>query len=154
MPAGPDRRQTIHATAIALNGRAALICGPSGSGKSDLALRCIGMAPSALITHQVLLIADDYVVLEPQVGGGVHLTAPTSTVGLLEVRGLGLLTLPSAPRATLALVVDLVPDSEPIDRMPEPRSVDIAGREVARIALHPFEASSPLKLLLALSSAA
>lgn len=46
----------FRATAIELNKAAALIEGPSGSGKSDLALRCIGRGAR--------LISDDYVELE------------------------------------------------------------------------------------------
>ena len=43
---------TIHATCVAIEGRGVLIVGPSGSGKSDLALR--------LIDRGAALVADDY----------------------------------------------------------------------------------------------
>jgi len=50
VPAAPI---LVHATAIAIDGRAVLLRGPSGAGKSDLALR--------LIDAGARLVADDQV---------------------------------------------------------------------------------------------
>ena len=60
MAAAPE---TIHATCIAVGGRAVLLRGPSGSGKSDLALRCLTLAPTPLTPLAAQLVADDRVVL-------------------------------------------------------------------------------------------
>ncbi|MEE8099090.1 MAG: aldolase, partial [Hyphomicrobium sp.] len=95
-----------HGTAIALGHCAALIRGPAGSGKSDLALRCIGLAPTALIPSQTVLVADDRVQLT-RTGEILKAEAPATIGGMLEVRGLGILTVPNLASANLALVADL-----------------------------------------------
>src|SRR5690606_13913494 len=84
----------VHGTAIALKGRAALIRGESGSGKSDLALRCVAQPASDLISGQALLVADDQVRAEVR-GGKVHLSCPETIKGLIEVRGLGIVAVPA-----------------------------------------------------------
>lgn len=150
MAAAPDL-ETVHATAIALAGRGVLIRGPSGSGKSDLALRCLALPVSHLSPDQFQLIADDRVVLR-RATGGIELTCPPAIAGQLEVRGIGIVNVPSASAARLALVADLVPQTRAIERMPEPAAVDILGHRVLGIKLHAFEASAPLKLLLAMTS--
>ena len=139
----------VHATAIALGGRAALIRGPSGAGKSDLALRCLTMTPSALIALPVLLVADDQVRLE-RIGHELRASAPAQILGKLEVRGLGIVAVPTAPEARIALVVDLVLSAE-IERLPSRRTATILGVEVPVLELAPFESSAPAKLLLALA---
>lgn len=139
-----------HGAAIALGHSAALIRGPSGSGKSDLALRCMGLAPTALIPSQTLLVADDQVQLS-RTGKILKVEAPPTIRGKLEVRGLGILTVPTLKIADLALVADLtVP--EKIARFPDPRPQTVLlGLRVPLIFLAPFEASAPIKLLLALA---
>jgi HPr kinase/phosphorylase len=140
----------MHATAIALDGKGALIRGPSGSGKSDLALRCLGMAASPLIPWPCSLVSDDYVLIE--LGpGGLMLSAPAALSGLLEVRGTGIVGIAPGAPARLALVVDLVLAHDAIARMPEPETVDILGIAVPRLLLHSFEASAPLKMLLVMA---
>ena len=142
----------LHATAISLSGFAALIVGPSGSGKSDLALRCLAEAPNGLIAHAATLVADDQTILAPR-DGRLIATAPASISGRIEVRGLGIVTVPTAREATVALVVDLRAHlAERLPPEPLPRT-DIFGHSVAQMFLAPFEASAPLKLLLALSQA-
>src|SRR5689334_23520913 len=54
-----EASENVHATAIALGGNAALIRGAPGSGKSDLALRCLAIAPTALVPCPASLVADD-----------------------------------------------------------------------------------------------
>ena len=144
--------QSLHATAIAANGRAALIRGASGAGKSDLALRCLALAPSGLLPHPVRLVADDRVLLVAS-GGRLLARAPDAIRGLIEVRGLGIVELPAEIEAELRLVVDLVARGE-IERLPDPAArVELRGHRLPALALAPFEASSPVKLLLALARA-
>jgi HPr kinase/phosphorylase len=141
--------ELVHGTAIALAGRAALIRGDSGAGKSDLVLRCLATPVSPLIPHQAELVADDRVQIEA-VGGALIARAPPQLRGLLEVRGLGILPIPFADSAELVLVVDLVAPDQ-VERLPDPwPRVDLLGRSLPRLALWPFEASAALKVLLAL----
>src|SRR5258707_561155 len=130
----------VHGTSVALGGDGILLRGPSGSGKSDFALR--------LIDEDGRLIADDQTELRLS-GDDVSMTAPATIAGRMEVRGIGILRVPSAVAAPLRLVVDLVP-SGAIERLPEPATCDYLGRRFPLIQLAPFEASAPAKLRLAL----
>ena len=132
----------IHATTVAIGGRAVLLRGPSGSGKSDLALR--------LIDAGARLVADDRSELRRD-GDTVLARAPATIAGLIEARGIGIVRVDSLAEAPLSLIADLVaPDA--VERLPEPRSETILGISVPLIALTPFEASAPAKLRLALDA--
>jgi serine kinase of HPr protein (carbohydrate metabolism regulator) len=134
----------IHASCVALDGGAVLIRGRSGTGKSDLALR--------LIDRGAKLIADDRVDLFRE-GHRLLARAPVPLQGMIEVRGVGIVRLPSVIDASIALVVDLVPRVR-VERMPEITYEEILGVEVKRLALDPFDASTPLKVSLAVRSEA
>lgn len=144
-----QRPHLIHATTIALDDRAVLITGPSGSGKSDLALRCLAIAPNGLIAAAAKLVADDQTLLSVD-GGRLIASAPPSIRGRMEVRGVGIVDVPTTAEATVALIVELV--GAPPERLPpEPLpTVNLFGFAVAKLFLMPFEASAPLKVLLAL----
>ena len=137
---------TLHATAVTIGGKGVLLRGPPGAGKSDLALR--------LIDGGARLIADDLVAVAAG-GRGLELRRPTRTPtdlrGRMEVRGLGIAKMPSALRAPLALVVDLV-DSAAMERLPEAKPAEILGRAVPRLALAPFESSAAAKVRLAVAA--
>lgn len=144
--------ELVHATAIAVGGRAALIRGPSGAGKSDLALRCLALAPSALLPEAAQLVSDDQVQLEVR-NGALHARAPATIARLIEVRGLGIHRLePWAAEALVTLAVDLLLPHDPApERHPDPWPyVTLLGVALPLIRLRPFEASAPVKLLLAL----
>lgn len=145
--------ETVHATAIALGEKAALIRGPSGSGKSDLALRCIAAAPLAHSLLRAELVSDDQVRLTLS-NGAIEASPPPAIAGKIEVRGIGILTLPYRPSARLALVVDLVPAAE-VPRFPlEAVRETYLGIEVPVLRLAASQPSTPLKLILALEMAA
>ncbi len=128
----------VHATTVAIDGEAVLLRGPSGSGKSDLALR--------LIDGGARLVADDQTLLR-RVGSRVVATAPAAIAGLLEVRGVGLVRIDVAEAAPLVLIADLVL-SGGVERMPDQRVETILGVAVPAFELAPFEASAPAKLRL------
>ena len=130
----------VHATAVAIAGRAVLLRGPSGSGKSDLALR--------LIDAGARLVADDRTELHRR-GAQLVSRAPATIAGLIEVRGVGLLRLPALDEAPVAMIVDLVPPDR-VERLPDRRTETFLGVAVPLIALAPFEPSAPAKLRLAL----
>jgi HPr kinase/phosphorylase len=135
----PDTR-TIHATTVAIDGRAIVLRGPSGSGKSDLALR--------LIVDGADLVADDRTELTAR-DGALIATSPPKIAGLLEVRGVGVLSLPHSDGVPVALLADLDANQTP-PRLPTPDWETLNGIAVARIGLAPFEASASAKLRMAL----
>lgn len=144
-----DVAETFHGTAIALAGNAVIIRGAPGSGKSDLALRCLSLAPTALIASPVVLVADDRVVAMRK-DDQLKVEAPATIRGKLEVRGLGIVTVPAVDSAELVLVADLVAPEE-VERLPDPTpQTELLGLPLPLLRITPFEASAPLKLLLAL----
>jgi HPr kinase/phosphorylase len=133
-------RLLLHATAVAIDGRALLLRGASGSGKSDLAVR--------LIDAGARLVADDQSELYRR-GDAIIVRAPATIAGLLEVRGIGILRFDALSEAPVALIVDLVP-AEKIERLPARHSETILGLALPLIRVMPFEASAAAKLRLAL----
>lgn len=133
----------LHATCVSLNSGGILLRGPSGAGKSDLALQ--------LIDQGARLVADDYVALSADNGRLVGAT-PHTIRGLLEVRGVGVMEVPSSTSVLIKLVADLVISGD-IPRLPEPGWVELEGIRVSRITLFSREASATAKIRLALSAA-
>ena len=144
----------LHASTIAAGDRAALIRGASGTGKSDLALRCISKAPTPLLPQQARLVSDDQTIIERS-NGQLLASAPEQIAGLLEVRGIGILRVNDAVapgKTPLALVVDLDEQAEKPERLPDPwPTVAILGVEVPLLRLRFNEVSAPERLLLAIS---
>src|SRR5436190_12103023 len=98
MSEAPMSEINVHASCVAIGPHGVLLLGKSGAGKSDLALR--------LIDAGARLVADDRTILFIA-RGALHARAPDSIKGLLEIRGLGIVTMPSRPFAKIALVVRL-----------------------------------------------
>ncbi|HEU0098457.1 MAG TPA: HPr kinase/phosphatase C-terminal domain-containing protein [Allosphingosinicella sp.] len=132
----PD--ETVHASCVAIGGRAVLLAGRSGAGKSDLALR--------LIDRGARLVSDDYTELR-RAGDRLLARAPATIAGRIEVRGLGILELEAEADVPVCLCADL--DGAP-DRLPEARTIALGGRPIPLVALAPLEPSAPLKLEYAL----
>lgn len=132
--------ETIHGTAVDIEGTGVLLRGPSGSGKSDLALR--------LIDGGAVLVADDQVVLSKR-EGDVIAAAPDPIAGKLEVRGLGIVRLPYGQSSTVRLVIDLV-EGTAVERLPKAAETVLLGVALPVLNLTPFEASAPAKVRLAL----
>src|SRR5580704_8474154 len=122
------------------SGKAVLLRGFSASGKSDFGLR--------LIDAGAELVADDQCLLRRE-EDGIVVSCPETIAGLLELRGIGIVRLPSLPEAPLAMIVDLVPTNL-IERLPTRRTELLLGVWVSAIAMSPFEASAPAKLRLTL----
>jgi HPr kinase/phosphorylase len=101
---------------VALEGCGLLILGRPGAGKSQLALEMIALGAT--------LVADDVLRLR-RAGDAVIASAPPAGFGLIEARGLGLLRLPAARAARVALAVDL--DSPEAERLPPSRAIRLLG---------------------------
>lgn len=106
----------LHGTVVALDGRGILICGPSGSGKSSLALQ--------LMAAGAALVADDRVDLRRE-GDRVIATCPAPLLGRIEARGVGILIAADHGAVALAVVVDLGREED--QRLPPSREHDLLG---------------------------
>ncbi len=116
----PDHGGIVHATAVSAYGKALLICGPAGSGKSSLAL--------AMMTLDAGLIADDRTLLRPTPAAPPLASAPPGLPAAIEARGLGLLRATLAPPAPVAAVLDLARTES--ERLPPLRSFGLLGQDV------------------------
>ena len=131
--------ETIHASTVASGGRAVLITGKSGSGKSDLALR--------LIDRGFALVSDDQTIVRRD-GDRLIATAPATISGKIEIRGIGIVDMVPAGEAHVALVVELASD---LTRLPDDgRERQILGIAVPLIAVDAMTASAAAKVVLAL----
>jgi len=131
--------ETIHVSSVAIDGRAVLIGGRSGAGKSDLALR--------LIDRGAVLISDDYTFVR-RVSGQAMASAPERIIGKIEVRGVGIEEMVNAQNVPVALYVDL--SGEPV-RLPEGKDrIAVSGIPIPSVALDGHHASAPLKVEAAL----
>lgn len=133
---------TLHATCVAISEQGVLICGASGAGKSDLAIR--------LIDAGATLVADDQVGIRTS-DGHAYASAPGNLRGLIEVRGVGICEIPFTPECEIALVVELSNDHR-VERLPEPYFADIAGIPVKALKLNAFESSTPAKIQIGLNA--
>jgi serine kinase of HPr protein (carbohydrate metabolism regulator) len=131
--------ESIHASTVAIDGRAVLIGGPSGSGKSDLALR--------LIDRGFTLVSDDQTVVRRD-GDRLIAAAPPTIAGKLEVRGIGIVDMPTASDVPVALLVELTSD---IQRIPDDgQERPILGVPIPLVSIDAMAASAPSKVALAL----
>jgi HPr kinase/phosphorylase len=132
-----------------LGDRCALLRGPCGAGKSDLALRFLFL-PAGALAATPALIADDQVILRRS-GERIKASCPPALAGKIEVRGAGIAQLSyRAGETELRLVADLN-GAAGQRRYPESRQWEaILGLKVQRIILDPFEFSAPIKLAMVL----
>jgi HPr kinase/phosphorylase len=132
----------IHASCVTIAAMGVLIRGPSGSGKSDLALR--------LIDGGAELVADDYCETSVK-DGKLFVEAPTNIAGKMELRGHGIISLPFRPSAKVELVVDLMREKD-IERLPDTNTCIIEGICLRHMTVDAFSASAAAKVRLVIGS--
>lgn len=131
--------ETIHASTVASNGRAVLISGPSGSGKSDLALR--------LLDRGFTLVSDDQTIVRRD-GDRLVASAPPTIKGKLEIRGIGIVEMNTVNDVPVALFVELTSE---IMRLPDDRRErPVLGVNLPLVSVDAMTASAPSKVALAL----
>ena len=132
----------LHATCVQIGATGVLLLGPSGSGKSDLALR--------LIDAGALLVADDQVQVERR-GERLLGRAVDTLAGMIEVRGVGILKMPYCAQSPIDLAVELAPVAR-LARLPESLGYSLLGIELSRLRLDPRTPSAAAKVRLALTT--
>ncbi|HEX5237184.1 MAG TPA: HPr kinase/phosphatase C-terminal domain-containing protein [Sphingomicrobium sp.] len=140
VPAGPRiSGETVHASTVAKDGRAVLIMGASGAGKSDLALR--------LIDRGFALVSDDRTIVKRD-GDRLVASPPPTIAGKLEIRGIGIVDMANVSDVPVALVVELTGE---IERLPEDsRERLILGAKLPFVTIDAMTASAAPKVSLAL----
>ena len=131
--------ETIHASTVASDGRAVLIAGPSGSGKSDLALR--------LLDRGFTLVSDDQTIVRRD-GNRLVASAPPTIKGKLEIRGIGIVDMDTVDDIPVALFVELTSE---IMRLPDDRRErPVLGVNLPLVSVDALTASAASKVALAL----
>ncbi|MBQ1203352.1 MAG: HPr kinase/phosphatase C-terminal domain-containing protein [Loktanella sp.] len=115
--------ETRHASCVAWADRAVVILGAAGQGKSGLALQLMALGCT--------LVADDRVILRRD-GDMLIAACPPAIAGLIEARGVGILTAKTQPKAQVVLVVDL--NETEAKRLPDRRWTRISGLDLPLIA--------------------
>ncbi|HVH48897.1 MAG TPA: aldolase [Sphingomicrobium sp.] len=139
MSSRPLSSDMVHASTVAIGGRAVLITGPSGSGKSDLALR--------LIDRGFKLVSDDQTLIR-RVDGSLVASAPPTIAGKLEIRGIGIIDMETEPDVPIALVVELAND---FARLPDDgRERQMLGLSLPLVTIDAMTASAAAKVVIGL----
>jgi serine kinase of HPr protein (carbohydrate metabolism regulator) len=131
--------ENLHASCVAADGRAVLIVGASGSGKSDLALR--------LLDRGFTLVSDDRTIVRRD-GAKLIASAPATIRGKLEIRGIVIVEMESIDDMPVSLVVELTTDMQ---RLPDDsRERLILGAGIPLVNINAMTASAPSKVAVAL----
>ncbi len=130
----------LHATSVAIEDNGVAIFGDPGSGKSDLALR--------LIDTGATLISDDITVFS-KLEKNINLFGIENTKGLLEVREVGIITVPYVEGIKLKLVVRLT--DTVIERIPKKNQINLLGLKFPKLEINGKNSSSVAKVKVKLN---
>jgi HPr kinase/phosphorylase len=127
-------RTGLHATAVIYGECGVLICGPSGSGKSALALALMARADD--VGAFGALIGDDRIYLR-EAKGRLVASGAANMFGIIERRATGLLAVRHEAAAIVRLAVELCERGRRWPRMPQDhdRGMIIDGVSLPRLAL-------------------
>ena len=130
----------MHSSSVVIDDNGVLILGDSGSGKSDLALR--------LIDNGATLISDDISICKKN-SNNIYLHCPPEIKGLLEVREIGIITVPFVERIKLQLVVNLKSNNN--ERFTKDNSITILGIKIPIINIEGKNSSAVAKIKVKLN---
>ena len=133
----------VHGTSVSIDGDGVLFRGPSGSGKSDLALR--------MINYGAQLVSDDQVCLTRR-NDNIFMSSPPTIRNSMEVRGIGIVNTIAQKEAPLILVLNMSPNNA-ASRMPIWQLCTFLDIKVPAVEFAPFEISAHLKVKLAINLA-
>jgi len=133
----------VHGTSVSIDGDGVLFRGPSGSGKSDLALR--------MINYGAQLVSDDQVCLTRR-NDNIFMSSPSNIRNSMEVRGIGIVNTIAQKEAPLILVLNMSPNNA-ASRMPIWQLCTFLDIKVPAVEFAPFEISAHLKVKLAINLA-
>jgi len=124
----------IHATAVIFREAGILIRGPSGSGKSSLAIVLMELARAQRCFGA--LVGDDRVLVWPR-SGRLEARCGANIEGLIERRGIGIYRTDYAASAMIHVVVDLYPRGQELARTAgcEVRIAEIGGIALPHLTL-------------------
>ena len=131
-------RVLANLTAVAIEGRALLIEGAPGSGKSSLAL--------ALIDRGAILVGDDAIRVT-RVADSLIASPPPNTAGLIEIRNVGIVGMPTTD-APVALLLKLDPNAPRFPDNIEQHGLE--GVEIPVLRFAPGDATQALRAEFAL----
>ena len=130
----------VHSTSVVLDDNGILITGDSGSGKSDLALR--------LIDNGATLISDDVTICKKKLDH-ILLSCPNNTKGLLEVREVGIITVPFVEKIKLRMIVKLMKNK--LKRFPKKKFCKFLGFKIPLLIIDGHNPSSVIKIKVMLN---
>ena len=137
--------EAVHASCVVVGTAGVLIRGPSGTGKSALALALIERFRR--IGAYAVLVSDDRTILI-EANGRMLASAPSSIEGLIELRGRGIRNHTHLPSTVVRLIIDLLPERE-IERMPDSEAlvVRVGNLELPRQSVPEHDVALALPLI-------
>ena len=117
----------VHASCVLWKNKGIIFLGNSGSGKTTASMR--------LIEKGGTLVADDYI----EISENMVATCPDNIFGKIEIRGVGIVSIPAVKNAKIDLAIQCTPDFKEVERIPTPQKWSIGNNSVPLFNLCPFD---------------